>query len=312
MAKKSETIWNLEFWVAMILITLGAVMAAGALELILIPNLMIDGGINGISIILNTLFGGSLGLIIFVLNLPFLILGYKQLGKKFVLKAGYGMALFSILLEVFGNYTPLIEDTLLATVYGGILLGIGCGLIIKEGGCLDGTEIIAILINRKRSVSVGQVVLGFNIIIYGAAIFVFGAERALYSLLTYFVSYKVIDMVSDGLNSAKAAFIITDDGREIAKEILKRLGRTVTVLSGEGIISHGDKRVLYTVITRFEVSILKDILNEVDDSSFVTIFDVSEIIGNHIKKTPSSVNEKIENRQVWWRFLYVENKVRGC
>ena len=296
MAKKSETIWNLEFWVAMILITLGAVMAAGALELILIPNLMIDGGINGISIILNTLFGGSLGLIIFVLNLPFLILGYKQLGKKFVLKAGYGMALFSILLEVFGNYTPLIEDTLLATVYGGILLGIGCGLIIKEGGCLDGTEIIAILINRKRSVSVGQVVLGFNIIIYGAAIFVFGAERALYSLLTYFVSYKVIDMVSDGLNSAKAAFIITDDGREIAKEILKRLGRTVTVLSGEGIISHGDKRVLYTVITRFEVSILKDILNEVDDSSFVTIFDVSEIIGNHIKKTPSSVNEKIENR----------------
>ncbi len=298
MAKKSETIWNLEFWVAMILITLGAVMAAGALELILIPNLMIDGGINGISIILNTLFGGSLGLIIFVLNLPFLILGYKQLGKKFVLKAGYGMALFSILLEVFGNYTPLIEDTLLATVYGGILLGIGCGLIIKEGGCLDGTEIIAILINRKRSVSVGQVVLGFNIIIYGAAIFVFGAERALYSLLTYFVSYKVIDMVSDGLNSAKAAFIITDDGREIAKEILKRLGRTVTVLSGEGIISHGDKRVLYTVITRFEVSILKDILNEVDDSSFVTIFDVSEIIGNHIKKTPSSVNEKIENRQV--------------
>lgn len=125
----------------------------------------------------------------------------------------------------------------------------------------------------------------------------FGAERALYSLLTYFVSYKVIDMVSDGLNSAKAAFIITDDGSEIASAILKRLGRTVTVLSGEGIISHGDKRVLYTVITRFEVSILKDILNEVDDSSFVTVFDVSEIIGNHIKKAPS-VKEGKESRQI--------------
>ena len=293
MARKTYRLFDWDFCLSLILITLGAVMSAIALELILIPNLMIDGGMNGISIILNTLFGGSLGAIIFIVNLPFLILGYKQLGKKFVLKAGYGMILFSILLEVFHSYTPLIDDILLATVYGGILLGVGCGLIIKEGGCLDGTEIVAILINRKKSVSVGQVVLCFNVVIYGVAIFVFGVERALYSLLTYFVTYKVIDMVSDGLNGAKAAFIITDDGKEIAKTILERLGRTVTVLSGEGIISHGDKRVLYTVITRFEVSILKDILDEVDESSFVTVFDVSEIIGNHIKNTP----KEIKNRQ---------------
>lgn len=286
MAKKVSKLFDWDFCLSLILITLGAVMSAVALELILIPNSMIDGGMNGISIIINTLFGGSLGIIIFLVNLPFLILGYKQLGKKFIIKAGYGMILFSVLLEVCHNYTPLIDDTLLATVYGGILLGVGCGLIIKEGGCLDGTEIIAIIINRKKSISVGQVVFVFNVFIYGAAIFVLGAERALYSLLTYFVSYKVIDMVSDGLNSAKAAFIITDDGKEIAEEILKKLGRTVTVLSGEGIISHGDKRVLYTVITRFEISILKDILNEVNDSSFVTIFDVSEIIGNHIKSKP--------------------------
>ena len=297
MAKSSSKILDWDFCFSLIMITLGAVMAAIALKLILIPNSMIDGGMNGVSIILNTLFGGSLGLIIFIVNLPFLILGYKQLGKKFVLKAFYGMALFSILLEIFDKYTPLIDDTLLATVYGGILLGVGCGLIIKEGGCLDGTEIIAILVNRKKSLSVGQVVFCFNIVIYGAAIFVFGAERALYSLLTYFISYKVIDMVSDGLNSAKAAFIITDDGKEIASEILKRLGRSVTVLSGEGIISHGDKRVLYTVITRFEVPILKDILNYTDDSSFVTVFDVSEIIGNHIKKTPNYVGDMLEDRR---------------
>lgn len=288
MAKKDSLI-NLDFCLSLIFITIGAVMAAVSLELILIPNSMIDGGMNGVSIILNTLFGGSLGLIIFVINLPFLILGYKQLGKRFVFKAGYGMILFSILLEVFGSYEPIIDDTLLATVYGGVLLGVGCGLIIKKGGCLDGTEIIAILINRKKSISVGQVVFAFNVIIYGIAIFILGAERALYSLLTYFISYKVIDMVSDGFNSAKAAFIITDDGKEIADAILKKLGRTVTVLAGEGIISHGDKRVLYTVITRFEVPILKDILDETDESSFVTVFDVSEIIGNHIKSTPKGV-----------------------
>ena len=200
------------------------------------------------------------------------------------------MILFSVLLEVFNKYNPLIDDTLLATVYGGIMLGFGVGLIIKEGGCLDGTEIIAILLTKKRSLSVGQVVFGFNIVIYSLAIFVFGADRALYSLLTYFVSYKVIDVVSDGLNSAKAAFIITDDGTEIASAILKKLGRTVTLLSGEGIVSHGDKQVLYTVITRFEVSVLRDILDEVSSSSFVTIFDVSEIIGNHIKSVPNKVN----------------------
>lgn len=288
MAKK-ENLFNLDFCLSLILITIGAVMAAISLELILIPNSMIDGGMNGVSIILNTLFGGSLGLIIFIINLPFLILGYKQLGKKFVFKAGYGMILFSILLEIFGSYEPIIDDTLLATVYGGILLGVGCGLIIKNGGCLDGTEIVAILINRTKSISVGQVVFAFNVIIYGIAIFILGAERALYSLLTYFISYKVIDMVSDGFNSAKAAFIITDDGKQIADAILKKLGRTVTVLSGEGIISHGDKRVLYTVITRFEVPILKDILDETDESSFVTVFDVSEIIGNHIKSKPKTI-----------------------
>lgn len=290
MARKEQGIIDFEFCLSIFLITVGAIMAALALELILIPNSMIDGGMNGVSIILNTLFGGSLGVIIFVINLPFLILGYKQLGKKFVLKAFYGMVLFSILLEVFGSYNPIIDDTLLATVYGGILLGVGCGLIIKEGGCLDGTEIIAILINRRNGISVGQVVFGFNVIIYGVAIFVLGADRALYSLLTYFISYKVIDMVSDGLNSAKAAFIITDDGKEIAGAILKKLGRSVTVLNGEGIISRGNKRVLYTVITRFEVPILRDILDEVDESSFVTVFDVSEIIGNHIKSTPDSLN----------------------
>ena len=143
------------------------------------------------------------------------------------------------------------------------------------------------LINRKGNLSVGQVVFIFNIFIYGSAIFVFGPERALYSLLTYFVSFKVIDFVSDGLNSAKAVFIITDNGKKISSEILKRLGRTVTVISGEGFISHGNKKVLYTVVTRFELMILKDILEESKTSSFATVMDVSEIIGSHIKKIPN-------------------------
>ncbi|MBR3198961.1 MAG: YitT family protein [Bacilli bacterium] len=287
--EEKQSIITYKFLLSLIIISIGSLIAAASLELILIPNLMIDGGINGISIIFNRLCGGSLGLTVFIFNLPFIILGYNLIGKKFLIKTGYGMILFSVLLEVFDKLNPLIDDTLLATVYGGIALGIGVGLVIKEGGCLDGTETVAILVNRKGILSVGQVVFIFNIFIYGSAIFVFGPERALYSLLTYFISYKVIDFVSDGFNSAKAILIITDNDKEISKKILERLGRTVTVISGHGFISHGGKKVLYTVITRFEVSILKDILDECKSSSFATVMEVSEIIGTHVKQLPESM-----------------------
>ena len=287
-----QKILNLRFLLSLFMITIGSVISAASLELILMPNLMIDGGLSGIAIMLNKIMGGPMGLIVLTLNIPFFILGYGLIGKKFVIKAGYGLAVFSIFLEIFSTYDPLITDTLLATVYGGIALGIGVGLVIKEGGCLDGTEIVAILLNRKSSISVGQVVLIFNIFIYAAAISIYGAERALYSLLTYFVSYKVIDFVSDGLNSAKSVLIVTNKGKKISEEILKRLGRTVTVISGEGFISHGGKKVLYTVITRFEVSILKDILDESKSSSFVTVMDVSEIIGTHMKKLPDEETDE--------------------
>lgn len=283
---EKSKIFTSRFILSLVVITVGVIIAAASLELILIPNMMIDGGINGVSIIINKLIKTPLGLVVFVLNFPFIFLGYNLIGKKFLIKASYGMILFSILLEVFGQYKPLIDDTLLATVYGGMALGIGVGLVIKEGGSLDGTETIAILVSRKKSLSVGQIVFMFNIVIYGSAIFVFGAERALYSLLTYFVSYKVIDFVSDGLNSAKAVFIITNDGKGISKQILNRLGRTTTLISGEGVISKGRKKVLYTVLTRLEVPILKDILDESNSSSFVTVMDVSEIIGSHIKQLP--------------------------
>lgn len=283
---------TLRFIISIFIITIGAIIAAATLELVLIPNKMIDGGINGISIILDTIFGGALGLYVILINLPFVLFGAKKLGGKFLFKTAYGMILFSILLEVFGHFDPLIDDTLLATVYGGIALGIGVGLIIKEGGCLDGTETVAIIMSRKNNMSVGQIVFVMNIFIYGAAIFVFGADRALYSLLTYFVTYKVIDMVSEGMNSVKAALIITDDADEIATNIMGKLGRTVTTIEGMGFVSKNNMTILYTVITKYELSMLKDILNEADASSFVTISDVSEVIGKHIKKIPNKVIEK--------------------
>ena len=264
--------------------TIGAALAAFALEEFLVPNSILDGGINGISIIINKLTGIRLGILIFCLNIPFLYVGYKSLGKRFLVKSLYVMSLFSILIEVFEEAPMVTDDIILALVYGGVILGFGVGLIIKCGGCVDGTESVAIVISRKTSFSVGQIVLFCNLIIFGAAGFIFGIDRALYSLLTYFVTYKIIDLVSEGLEKGKAVMIISNAGDKIANDIYSRLGRTSTFLEGTGFIS-GEKSVLYVVVTRLEISEIKRIVSEEDESAFVTISDVAEIIGKHIKST---------------------------
>ena len=265
-----------------ILLTIGVVLAAVAIEAFLVPNLILDGGITGISIMLSTISKLPISIFIIIINIPFLVIGYKNLGKNFLFRAIYSMIAFSVLLTLFHNIPEMTDDVLLASVFGGILLGAGAGLVVRFGGCVDGTESLAIVISKKTSLSVGQVVLICNLFIYTIAGFIFGMDRALYSLLTYFITFKVIDFVSEGLEQAKAAMIITDKGDIVSKEIYKRLGRTVTEIQGKGLIS-GKKTVLYSVITRLEVPELKRIVTSQDISAFVTITDVSEIIGRHIK-----------------------------
>lgn len=278
---KKESIF--EKVISFLLVTIGAALAAMALEIFLVPNNIIDGGITGISIMLSYVTKINLSIFIIILNIPFLILGYKQLGKNFLIKATYAMIVFSLLLEEFKSVQQLTNDTLLATIFGGVLLGIGVGFVIKYGACVDGTEVLAILISKKTSLSVGKVVMFFNFFIYIIASFLFGWDRALYSILTYFITFKIIDQVSEGFEQAKAAMIITNHGEEIAQSIYEQLGRTVTMLEGEGLIS-GKKVVLYAVVTRIEIPELKKIVQHDDVSAFVTITDVNEIVGKHIKK----------------------------
>ena len=280
----------LDNFLSFLLITLGATLAALALEIFLVPNNIIDGGIIGISIMISYITKVKLSILTIVLNIPFLILGYKQLGKSFLIKAAYAMLVFSVLLEQFKPVPELTNDILLATVFGGLLLGIGVGFVIKFGACLDGTEVVAILINKKTSFSVGQVVMFLNFFIYSTSGLLFGWDRALYSILTYFITFKIIDMVSEGFEQAKAAMIITNHGEEIANSIYKHLGRTVTMLEGEGLIS-GKKVVLYAVVTRIEIPELKRIVAADDYSAFVTITDVNEIVGKHIKKKKGETTE---------------------
>lgn len=277
--------------VVMLFISIGATFAAYALEGILVPNSILDGGVNGISIILNLLFNWKLSLLVFIINLPFLYIGFKNLGLKFLIKAAYSIIFLSIMLEVLHDVKPLTDNILLATVYGSILLGVGVGIVIRCGGCLDGTESVGIVISKNTNLSVGQFVLYCNTIIFTVAGFFFGIDRALFSLLAYFITSKVVDEVGEGFQKAKAALIITEDGAKMAKHIYEKIGRTVTVIDGSGLIS-GQKAVLYCVITRIEVAELKRIVTDLDQSAFVTISEVSEIIGSHIKSTKALTDKK--------------------
>ncbi len=295
--KKSPVLYKvLQF----VFIILGAAIAAFAVEGILVPNSILDGGVTGISMILNYTIGWKLSLCIIVINIPFLYIGYRNMGWRFLVKAVLSILIFSLFLEVFHHINHVIDNILLATIYGSVILGVGVGLVLRSGGCLDGTESLGIVISKHTNLSVGQFVLFCNVIIFSVAGIFYGIDRALYSLLAYFITSKVIDEINEGFERAKAAMIITNDGAGMAEIIYEKIGRTVTLIEGKGLIS-GEKAVLYCVLTRIEVPELRRIVEEFDESAFVTITDVSEVIGQHIKNNKQldfkkkKVKEKKEN-----------------
>ncbi len=263
---------------------LGSILAAAGLEFFLIPNNIIDGGVVGISIISSYLTKIPLGVFTFVLNLPFLFWGYKQIGKTFVVSSLFAVTSLSFWVSVFHPIPGLTKDVLLATIFGGIILGVGVGLIIRYGGSLDGTEIVAIVLNKQTVFSVGQIVMFFNVFILSSAGLVFGWDKAMYSLIAYFIAFKVIDITIEGLDEAKAAIIVSDKSDEIAEAITARLGRGITFLSGKGGYTGKEKTILYSVVTRLEVAKLKSIINDFDESAFVTVTDVSDTMGGKHKK----------------------------
>lgn len=273
-----------------ILVIFGAMVAAFAIEQILVPVQILDGGMVGVSIIVSSITPLPLSILTICFNLPLVWIGSRKLEKSFFVRTLIAMVIFSVSLSLFGEMAfTVTEDKLLATIFGGLLLGFGVGLIIQNGGCLDGTEAVAILISKKTNLSVGQIVLIFNVIIYMLAGLLFGLDRALYSLMTYFIVSRIVDFISTGMLQGKAVMIITDQGDKIAEDIYQTLGRTVTFIKGEGLIS-GEKTVLYCVITLIEVSTIKSIIEKADYSAFMTISDVSEIVGKHIRDNSKQIS----------------------
>ncbi len=266
-----------------IFITLGVFIVAFALESFLIPNSVIDGGIIGISMILSYLTKWNLGIIVVLLNLPFILLAYKKMGIKFVIKTIYACVVLALALNIFAKYT-VTEESFLATIFGGIILGVGVGFILKNEASLDGTEILSLSIAKKFGCSVGEFIMGINLFIYFAAGKVFGWESAMYSILTYFVASKVIDIVLEGFDSSKSVRIISDEAGTIGNSLIEKLDISVTYLKGIGGYTGQDKDLIYCVVSRLELPKMLEIIKEIDSNAFVSVVDVHEAYGGRFRK----------------------------
>lgn len=273
-----------DFLKKFIFITVGAILMAVALEIFLVPNEVIDGGITGISIVLSEVTDVALGIFIFVINLPFLYIGYKQIGKTFAISTLYGVAVMSVATALLHSVDPFTNEKILAVLYGGLILGFGVGLVIRFGGALDGSEIVAILVSKKTRLPVGQIIMMLNVFIFIIAGFVFGADSAMYSIFTFYIAAKVMDIVVEGLDESKSATIISSEYEEISEAIMSRLGRNTTYIYAKGGYTKEDTQMIYCVVTRLEVAKLKAIVQEIDPKAFISIQHVADVLGGNIEK----------------------------
>lgn len=272
------------------LILIGILSAGFALKSFLLPNLFIDGGATGISLLLTKISGISLSLIIVVVNLPFAYIGYKQLGFGFMIKMVFSILGLALCLALV-HYPTLTNDKLLVAVFGGFFLGMGTGFAIRGGGVLDGTEVLAIYLSRKTSASIGDVIMVINIIIFSVAVYLLGIEPALYSMLTYLSAAKTVDFMVEGVEEYTGVTIISHKNEEIRQMISDKLGRGMTVYRGAGGYgNHGhvskDMNILFTVVTRLEISRLKTEISLIDDEAFVVMHSIKDTRGGMIKKRP--------------------------
>ncbi len=263
---------------------IGAIIASIGLELFLIPNQVIDGGVVGLSIMGHYMFGGiPFGVFLVVLNLPFLYIGAKHIGKNFAVATVVAVIMLSFCSEVAETFPKVTNDPFLAAIFGGIIDGIGVGIIMRAGGSLDGTEIVAIIADKHSPFSVGEVVMFINLFILSGAGLLFGWDKAMYSLVAYFVIAKMIDVVTKGLDETYAVMIVTDLPIEVTDELNRQLGRGVTIFHGQGGYTKLPKEILYCVVNRLEVTKVKNIVLAMDERAFVTINSVHDIVGGRFK-----------------------------
>ena len=274
------------------LMGLGAVCAAIGLECFLVPNQLLDGGVTGISLLVADLTGLNLPMLIFIINLPFIFLGYKQVSPQFAVKA-FGAILGLVLLLSFTHFPIITNDKLLIAAFGGFFLGAGIGFAMRGGGVLDGTEVLALYLSRKiRFMQIGELILVINILIFSVAAFVFGMEVALYSILTYMAASKTVDFITQGIEEYTAVTIVSEKNETIRKAIIKQMDRGVTIykgkrgLTGKRANADGmnDIDIIVTVVTKLEISKLRNLVDDIDESAFITTHSIGSTKGGMIQK----------------------------
>ncbi|MDT0552758.1 YitT family protein [Urechidicola vernalis] len=273
-----------------VFIIIGIFSAGFGLKGFLLPNHFIDGGAMGISLLISETTNWSLALLIIAVNFPFLLMGYTQIGKQFALKSI--LAIIGLALIVHFIPFPLItSDKLLIAVFGGFFLGVGIGMSIRGGAVIDGTEVLAIFISKKTGLTIGDIILIFNIIIFSFGAYILSIEIALYAILTYIAASKTIDFVIEGIEEYTGITIISERSERIRKMIIDKLGRGVTIYSGKGgYTKDGDEArsidILYTVITRLEIANLKKEIDAIDTDAFIIMNSIKDTKGGMIKKRP--------------------------
>ena len=266
-------------------VVIGAFVTAYGLEAVLIPNSVSDGGVTGLSIVGSELFGLPLGLLIAVLNIPFIWLGYKQIGKSFAIYSVLGIASLAVGTIVMHEVPQILEgDTLLVTVVGGIIIGFGMGVALRNGGALDGIDMLAVLLSRKLPFGTSDLILFLNTFVFIVVSSIFGLQGAIMSGIAYYIASKVIHIVEEGLSGAKTFKIITRHPEVMVETIRDRLGRGATYNLVEGGYSNEQFREITCVINRLEESKMKEIINEIDPHAFVMVYDVAEVKGGNFKK----------------------------
>lgn len=267
----------------------GVALAAIALEAFMLPNKFLDGGVTGIAILINLQFGINLNILLFVLNIPFLIMGYKKIGKTFAVQATISVFLLIIILE-FIHMDPVTNDKVLIAVFGGFLMGTGIGFIIRGGGLIDGFEVITDFTQKNSAFSGSEITLFLNSLIMLAAAFFFGIETAMYSLLTYFTAIKVTDYVVDGFEEYTALTIISKDHELVKELIVKRFGKAISVYKGErGYLPetfhiHHDCDIIMAVVTRLEIHRIKKAIAQIDPKAFFYVQTIKEVKGGIVKQ----------------------------
>lgn len=281
--KRDNRAWLMGFQIIMNII--GGMIAAYGLESVLIPNSVSDGGITGISIVVSQLTGVPLGVFLGILNLPFVYLGYKQIGKSFAILSITGIASLSVGTVIMHRVPTIIDgDTLLVTVVGGIILGLGMGLSLRNGGALDGIDMLAVLLSKKLPFGTSDLILFLNVFVFIVVSTVFGLQGAVLSAIAYFIASKVIHIVEEGLSGAKTFKIITSVPDVMVETVRDRLGRSATLNQIQGAYSKEYYYEITCVINRLEERKMKEIINQVDPEAFVVVYEVSEVKGGNFRK----------------------------